>query len=993
LFIQVDTIFAKEIGIKKNLIQYLLLCLLLLCNLYDYPLFAKQEDIRLILFKTEEYHNLSRSLKSRLSYVHDFGDEIVLATKEGDLEHYPNSKVLANLSAESQLLLVTSKQNKTVNNLQLKHTAIYSQKNVYLIADTHIDIDNYPLNYSEYQIVPLKLTEVDTVDDSVPLFRYHNYQTEVLDNEITISLTEQLDQEYWSTQVSSLENFGTRYFLNPNRYYIVSHLYEELKSIGFNDVVVDSFFIDSYNWGGFEPMWQSNIIAKIQGNKYPDEHIVVGGHYDSIISTLYGDPMIVAPGADDNGSGAAGVLELARLIKEDGYSPNKSILFLLFGAEEIGLKGSTYLAEKFRNEKLRIDVMINNDMIANYNNSSHYYVKVHPYTNSLYLSDITANIMSNHTSITPVISTANNPASDSYPFWVEGYPTIFFHEYDFSPFYHSPEDLLVNCDPEYAMEIVKATLLTMLYFDTIPASIDNLVISDVGTGDELLIEWSYPNMSDLSHFNVYVSNSPNCQDLTYQTQNNYIFIDNLNENETYYLGVAAVSKDGYEGVVVESSHSPQTIPIPPENFIIQIEKEKVSLNWSANKELDVVGYNIYRSTKESNLFKKPYVTNHNLTFYSDYDLKPKEYQYYAITALDKDGNESDPSSIIKSRLFSLDQGILVLNLTSTEELDLFTPDPSSLFALYDDVLSNYHYDYIDKSVDKEFSLLDLAPYSSVVLIDDSIVKNDYSEASTLALSSYLQHNGNLLIAGFKTLESFTPQTEYPYTFESDDFIYKWLKVEEINYTLGARFSGAIPLSEQPTLSIDDSKTYQELNSHIIGVSCLTPTPDATPIYSYGTNYPTDTPFGSLYGRTVGLSFSDNYKLVLLSFPLYYCDLSEVTAFVDFVVQDYFEEDVWPFPNKNILTSKPLLLANYPNPFTATTTIPFYLNEETELSLNIYNIKGERVKKLFTGVKESGRHILMWDGVSDSGLELSTGIYLCELALPNSQSVIKIMKIK
>jgi hypothetical protein len=119
----------------------------------------------------------------------------------------------------------------------------------------------------------------------------------------------------------------------------------------------------------------------------------------------------------------------------------------------------------------------------------------------------------------------------------------------------------------------------------------------------------------------------------------------------------------------------------------------------------------------------------------------------------------------------------------------------------------------------------------------------------------------------------------------------------------------------------------------------------------------------------------------------------VTAFVDFVVQDYFEEDVWPFPNKNILTSKPLLLANYPNPFTATTTIPFYLNEETELSLNIYNIKGERVKKLFTGVKESGRHILMWDGVSDSGLELSTGIYLCELALPNSQSVIKIMKIK
>jgi hypothetical protein len=69
-----------------------------------------------------------------------------------------------------------------------------------------------------------------------------------------------------------------------------------------------------------------------------------------------------------------------------------------------------------------------------------------------------------------------------------------------------------------------------------------------------------------------------------------------------------------------------------------------------------------------------------------------------------------------------------------------------------------------------------------------------------------------------------------------------------------------------------------------------------------------------------------------------------------------------------------LQQNYPNPFNPKTNIEYQLPMETRVSLKIYNIMGQEVKTLIDDVKEAGYHALIWNGLDNSGVAVSSGIY-------------------
>jgi hypothetical protein len=75
---------------------------------------------------------------------------------------------------------------------------------------------------------------------------------------------------------------------------------------------------------------------------------------------------------------------------------------------------------------------------------------------------------------------------------------------------------------------------------------------------------------------------------------------------------------------------------------------------------------------------------------------------------------------------------------------------------------------------------------------------------------------------------------------------------------------------------------------------------------------------------------------------------------------------------------PFLLQNYPNPFNDQTTIPIYLPNDQEISLEIYNILGQRVKTLVKAKLREGYHRIMWDGRSDAGVAVGSGVYFYRL---------------
>lgn len=86
----------------------------------------------------------------------------------------------------------------------------------------------------------------------------------------------------------------------------------------------------------FEPYRSNavNIIAELKGSTHPEEFVVLAAHYDSIPESD------AAPGVDDNGSGVACLLTAARALAKGGFKPKRSIRFVAFTAEEVGLKGS-----------------------------------------------------------------------------------------------------------------------------------------------------------------------------------------------------------------------------------------------------------------------------------------------------------------------------------------------------------------------------------------------------------------------------------------------------------------------------------------------------------------------------------------------------------------------------------------------------------------------------------------------------------------------------
>lgn len=129
-------------------------------------------------------------------------------------------------------------------------------------------------------------------------------------------------------------------------------------------IVTEDAFIQSPTQRVKEPVEIVNIVATLPGTRpeSKDRLVVVSGHYDSICFP-YDDTKCDAPGASDDASGTAAVLEMARVMSR--YEFDATIVFLAVAGEEQGLLGSTHWAEEAKKKQLRIEAMITNDIVGN----------------------------------------------------------------------------------------------------------------------------------------------------------------------------------------------------------------------------------------------------------------------------------------------------------------------------------------------------------------------------------------------------------------------------------------------------------------------------------------------------------------------------------------------------------------------------------------------------------------------------------------------------
>lgn len=114
-----------------------------------------------------------------------------------------------------------------------------------------------------------------------------------------------------------------------------------------------------------------------------------------------------------------------------------------------------------------------------------------------------------------------------------------------------------------------------------------------------------------------------------------------------------------------------------------------------------------------------------------------------------------------------------------------------------------------------------------------------------------------------------------------------------------------------------------------------------------------------------------------------------TAMTDVSGEYRMNIPTWVTP-PSILPAKCELEQNYPNPFSSSTSISYKLNQESSVSVKVYNVLGQLVKEFRAGSQSAGVHGIIWDGTNELGRKVSPGVYFCQLNMGNQSLVRKML---
>jgi hypothetical protein len=229
-------------------------------------------------------------------------------------------------------------------------------------------------------------------------------------------------------RVRRLQDFGTRYSTQDSSFAAARWIKGRFESFG-----IDSVYFDEWR-----PGWAPNVVAVLPGVSHPERIVVLGGHYDSI-SPDQND----CPGADDNASGTACVLECAQVLGPHRF--DCTIVLIAFSGEEEGLLGSEAYASEAASRGDDIVAMIAVDMIGYVQSQDMIDLDIIKNERSTWLRDRVMNAAAVYVpGFSLVDGWLTSGTSDHASFWRHGYDALLFYEDSQlpSPYIHSTSDVV-----------------------------------------------------------------------------------------------------------------------------------------------------------------------------------------------------------------------------------------------------------------------------------------------------------------------------------------------------------------------------------------------------------------------------------------------------------------------------------------------------------------------------------------------------------------------
>ena len=470
--------------------------------------------------------------------VHFYTDSEVFATAERFEANMVMIDENAFSNAETYTLVYCPKEH------QQRYNALYSTQD-YVIVSGSVDPyknDGAVAIFNKEARLPRLTRDFPQVTEVNPTIR------EMLD---------QVNQDSLEATVQHLQDYGSRIWNSDNAFAASDWIAGRMEALGLE---VEQQPFNANTWMGSGAA-APNVIGIQRGTLYPDTYVVCGSHFDSFsYEAMFGSG--TAPGADDNATGVASVLESARIMTQ--YEFEYSIIYCAYGCEEMGLYGSEAYASRCQQEGMDIIGYFNNDM-----NGYLYGDQIHIdciYPNSVEpIGTYYMNVGEVYYPELPIRHVNFNEGdSDHTSFNNHGYMGIYpFEDYqNYSPYIHTPNDLIGTSVNSFAMsqqycqmniaclaeianpvgETPQVYCNPVIYFDFLQP-VNKEVI-------ELVMFWEAPeegSSGELEHFDVYRDNmviatqeyDPNYSGL-------YYFEDTISIGATAEYFIMSVYSDGCE---------------------------------------------------------------------------------------------------------------------------------------------------------------------------------------------------------------------------------------------------------------------------------------------------------------------------------------------------------------------------------------------------------------------------------------------------------------
>lgn len=286
----------------------------------------------------------------------------------------------------------------------------------------------------------------------------------------------------------ALFDFDSKHITQPGNAKASEYLHTAYTSFGYTP---------EYQW--FEPKdaqgnpralggRTANVLATLKGTVHPEVVYVVSSHYDSVA---------VGPGADDDSSGTAALLETARIMA--AHPQPATIVFASFTGEEAGLLGSREFVRQVTEAKWHVAGALNNDMIG--------WANDHRLDNTIRYSnpgirDIQHSVALTFTNLITydALYYRGTDAHAFYDAWGDVVGGIGSYPVLGNPHYHQPHDLLETINHQLVTEVAKTTAATLMVLTNTPARLRNVTATAAGTG--AVIAWEKSPERDVRQYIV-----------------------------------------------------------------------------------------------------------------------------------------------------------------------------------------------------------------------------------------------------------------------------------------------------------------------------------------------------------------------------------------------------------------------------------------------------------------------------------------------------------